>query len=106
MEVGCQGGRVGVPSWYQLTDPTWNSSNWKVVLKLSILSLLGTPSEVAVIVTWFICETTLVSQIVYSAVNLPQSPFPHFVIFISARYHLSLSLSGYGVGLMHPSRVL
>ena len=27
MKVGCQGGRAGVPSWYQLTDPIWNSGD-------------------------------------------------------------------------------
>ena len=45
-EVGCQGGRAGVPSWYQLTDPIWNSRDQKAV-KLTIWCSLGTPSEAA-----------------------------------------------------------
>ena len=48
MKVGCQGGRAGVPSWYQLTDPIWNSRDWKPV-KLSIWFSLGMPSEVTIV---------------------------------------------------------
>ena len=63
MEVGSQGGRAGVPSWYQLTDPTWSSSNWKVVLKLSDLFSLGKPSKVTVVTA--VTEVTLANVAVY-----------------------------------------
>ena len=62
-EVGCQGGRAGVPSWHQLTDPNWNSSNWKVVTKLSNSFSLGTPSEVAVMT--IVTVVTLANVTVY-----------------------------------------
>ena len=62
-EVGCQGGRAGVPSWYQLTDPNWNSSNWKVVTKLSNSFSLGPPSEVAVVT--IVTVVTLANVTVY-----------------------------------------
>ena len=63
MEFGCQGGRAAVPSWYQLTDPNWNSSNLKVVIKLSNLFSLGTPSEVAVMT--IVTVVTLANVTVY-----------------------------------------
>ena len=63
VKVGCQGGRAGVPSWYQLTDPNWNSSNWKVVIKLSNLFSLGMPSEVAVVT--IVTVVTLANVTVY-----------------------------------------
>ena len=63
MEVGCQGGRAGVPSWYQLIDPNWNSSNWKVVIKLTNSFSLGMPSEVAVMT--IVTVVTLANVTVY-----------------------------------------
>ena len=63
VEVGCQGCRAGVPSWYQLTDPNWNSSNQKVVIKLSNSFSLGMPSEVAVMT--IVTEVTLANVTVY-----------------------------------------
>ena len=62
-QVWCQGGRAGVPPWYQLTDPNWNSSYQKVVIKLSNLFSLGMPSEVAVVT--IVTEVTLANVTVY-----------------------------------------
>ena len=63
VEVGCQGGRAGVPSWCQLTDPNWNSSNWKVVTKLSNSFSLGMPSGIAVVT--IVTVVTLANVTVY-----------------------------------------
>ena len=76
MKVGCQGGRAGVLSWYQLTDPTWNSSNWKVVIKLSNLFALGMPSGVTVMI--IVTEVTLTNVTVY----LDEQRIVKFITFI------------------------
>ena len=43
MEIGYKGGRAGVPSWFHLTHPVWNSRNigWKYYNKVVNLELTG-----------------------------------------------------------------